>query len=347
MARLERPDPALVALAPPASTPTRAARGEGPPAQLTPPGELALADFARHLSLSARQRTAGAYLDTLQRLVGFGLDPLTAERGELEAFLSRNRRGRWGDYEGPLSSSTQTAELAALRRFYRWARSEGLRPDDPSEGIRPPRREPYGRARGLNAEEVAKLLAVIPADSAAGLRLSALVLAYLLTGRRRSEVLNLRWRDLDLEGGFYRYTGKGGKERQRALPPPVRQAILAYAEAAGLERRPEQAVFPGRWRDQPVDGKYIGEQLRQAAELAGIPLERPLHTLRHSYARALRRVEAPLETVQAALDHSNLATTSIYLRQLEGQEDPWWPKLAAELGLEGGGEGSSSDGSRS
>src|SRR5205823_10586110 len=98
--------------------------------------------------------------------------------------------------------------------------------------------------------------------------------------------------------------------------------------------------LPGRWRDQPVDGKYIGEQLCQAAQLAGIPLERPLHTLRHSYARALRRIEAPLEAVQTALDHSNLATTSIYVRQLEGQEDPWWPKLAAELGLEGRGEAS-------
>ena len=73
--------------------------------------------------------------------------------------------GRWGDWEGRLSSSTQAAELAALRRFYRWARSEGLRPDDASEGIRPPRREPYARARGLNAEEVARLLAVIPGDS--------------------------------------------------------------------------------------------------------------------------------------------------------------------------------------
>jgi site-specific recombinase XerD len=172
------------------------------------------------------------------------------------------------------------------------------------------------------------------------------VLAYLLTGRRRSEVLNLRWRDLDLEGGFYRYTGKGGKERQRALPPPVRQAILAHAEAARLARRPDDAIFPGRWQDQPVDGKYIGEQLRQAAELAGIQLERPLHTLRHSYARALRRVEAPLEAVQAALDHSNLATTSVYLRQLEGQEDPWWPKLARELGLEGGEEATSPPGDR-
>ena len=33
----------------------------------------------------------------------------------------------------------------------------------------------------------------------AGLRM---VLDYLLTGRRRSEVLNLRWRDLDLQRGF-------------------------------------------------------------------------------------------------------------------------------------------------
>src|SRR5438105_9035625 len=291
MAPLERPDPALVALEPPAPTLTRDARREGMPGQLVPPHELALADFARHLSLSARQRTTGAYLDTLQRLVAFELDPLQADRGDLERFLSRGRRGRWGDWEGRLSSSTQTAELAGLRRFYRWARSEGLRQDDPSEGIRPPRREPYARARGLNSEEVARLLAVIPGNSSAGLRLRALVLAYLLTGRRRSEVLNLRWQDLDLEDGFYRYTGKGGKERQRALPPPVRQAILAYAEAGGLSRHPEEAVFPGRWRDQPVDGKYIGEQLRQAAELAGVQLERPLHTLRHSYARALRRVE--------------------------------------------------------
>ncbi|HEY4865888.1 MAG TPA: tyrosine-type recombinase/integrase [Candidatus Dormibacteraeota bacterium] len=72
----------------------------------------------------------------------------------------------------------------------------------PARGIRPPRREPYARARGLNAEEVARLLEAIPEDSAAELRLRALVLAYLLTGRRRSEVLNLRWRDLDMEGGW-------------------------------------------------------------------------------------------------------------------------------------------------
>jgi hypothetical protein len=73
----------------------------------------------------------------------------------------------------------------------------------------PPRRAALRPARGLNAEEAAQLLAVIPGDSAAGLRLRALVLAYLLAWRWRSEVLNPRSRDLELEGGFYRYVGKG------------------------------------------------------------------------------------------------------------------------------------------
>ena len=48
-----------------------------------------------------------------------------------------------------------------------------------------------------------------------------------------------------------------------------------------------------------------------------MPLERPLHTLRDSYAQVLRRIEAPLEAVQA--------TTSLYVRQL----DPLWLKQAS------------------
>ena len=74
-------------------SPAPAQRREGPPDQLVFPHELALADFARHLSLSARRRTADAYLDVMQRLVAFEVDPLEAERGDLERFLSRNRRG--------------------------------------------------------------------------------------------------------------------------------------------------------------------------------------------------------------------------------------------------------------
>jgi hypothetical protein len=60
--------------------PRAASASPHPPCPPCPPGAAALADFARSLQLSTSQRTAGAYLDTLQRLLAFGLDPLQAER---------------------------------------------------------------------------------------------------------------------------------------------------------------------------------------------------------------------------------------------------------------------------
>ncbi|MBO0684333.1 MAG: hypothetical protein J2P45_14345 [Candidatus Dormibacteraeota bacterium] len=51
---------------------------------LIPAWELRIADFARHLSLSAGDRTRRSYLDVLHRLVAFGVDPLDAERSDLE-----------------------------------------------------------------------------------------------------------------------------------------------------------------------------------------------------------------------------------------------------------------------
>src|SRR2546425_9927838 len=127
MGRVEGREPTLENPGPPLPAPLPIARRERAPGQLIPPQELALADFARHLSLSARRRTAGAYLDTLQRLLAFQVDPLQADRSDLERFLSRGRRGGWGGWGGPLSTSTQTAELAGRRRFYRWARPGGRR----------------------------------------------------------------------------------------------------------------------------------------------------------------------------------------------------------------------------
>ena len=65
-----------------------------------------------------------------------------------------------------------------------------------------------------------RLLSVILGDSVAGLRLRALLLAYLLTGRRRTELLNLRWQDLDLEGE--KDALAAGSAAGRLLPEAVR-----------------------------------------------------------------------------------------------------------------------------
>jgi integrase len=67
-------------------------------------------------------------------------------------------------------------------------------------------------ARGLSADEVRRLLAVVP-GTVAGRRDRALLLVFVLTGRRRTEVIGLTAGDISVEGdtAFYSYRGKGGK----------------------------------------------------------------------------------------------------------------------------------------
>jgi site-specific recombinase XerD len=91
-------------------------------------------------------------------------------------------------------------------------------------------------------------------------------------------------------------------------------------------------VFPGRWADEPLSPQLIRKQLHLVAEQAGLgELRRAIHTLRHTNARLRREAGASIEDVQAALDHSSLATTAVYLPKLEGQADVYGARVAALL----------------
>src|SRR5207247_4605727 len=91
-------------------------------------------------------------------------------------------------------------------------------------------------ARGLTAEQVRQLLAVVP-DTIAGRRDRALLLTFVLTGRRRTEVLSLTAGDISVEDGvaFYAYRGKGGKRGRRELPRPAYEALCASLADGGVE----------------------------------------------------------------------------------------------------------------
>ena len=90
-----------------------------------------------------------------------------------------------------------------------------------------PRRQPYRDVGALSADEARRLLAAIPTETVAGLRLHTLATWFLITGRRHAEVLWLRWEDVDLETARDVYTdeGKGGKSERRELVPELVEAV--------------------------------------------------------------------------------------------------------------------------
>jgi len=109
------------------------------------------------------------------------------------------------------SATTVGARIACLSSFYRFLIRMGLVVSNPCDAVKRPR-SVQSVARGYTADEVLRLLAVVP-DTVAGRRDRAILLTLVLTGRRRAEVIGLRAGDLSLEGetAFYACRGKGGK----------------------------------------------------------------------------------------------------------------------------------------
>lgn len=87
------------------------------------------------------------------------------------------------------SAITVGARVACLSSFYRFLIRLGAVTANLCDALERPRIQP-SPARGLSADDVRRLLAVIP-DTVPGRRDRAIILTLVLTGRRRAEVINL------------------------------------------------------------------------------------------------------------------------------------------------------------
>jgi integrase len=211
----------------------------------------------------------------------------------------------------------------------------GLVVSNPCDAIERPRAV-QTVARGYGADEVRSLLAVVP-DTVAGRRDRALLLTFILTGRRRSEVIGLRAGDISVEGetAYYSYRGKGGKRGRRELPRPAYEALCATLADAGLDLTSmgkEASLWQAGAGPRGVTGSTFYARFRRYLAAAGLA-PTGIHVLRHSAAKLRRDAGESIEDVSAFLDHSSLAVTTVYLRRLEGQEDRAWREVAEAIGV--------------
>ena len=233
------------------------------------------------------------------------------------------------------SATTVGARIACLSSFYRFLIRMGLVVSNPTDAVDRPRSIP-APARGYSADEVRRLLAVVP-DTVAGRRDRAILLTLVLTGRRRAEVIGLRAGDLSVEGEtvFYAYRGKGGKRGRRELPRPAYEAICISLADVGKELAalaPNESLWQAAARPEGVTSGTFYGRFRRYLRAAGLA-PTGVHVLRHTAAKLRRDAGESIEEVSAFLDHSSLAVTTVYLRRLEGQEDRAWREVAEAIGV--------------
>lgn len=149
----------------------------------------------------------------------------------------------------------------------------------------------------------------------------AIVVMFLATEIRNSELRALRLGDLDFENGELTVErGKGGKFRVVDFPKVAQTAVLLYlrSEAAPPDQNPETLLFGhaknGLWGPFTVTGisAMVERHVRSVTGAEGVTS----HDLRHVGARLDLNNGMHFEELQAKLGHSSVATTQIYSGRL-------------------------------
>lgn len=247
-----------------------------------------------------------------------------------------------------LSPSTVYARISRLSSFYEWTLADPALSKEmhtnPVKLARPKAPKAYQSesTQALDDDEVKTLLAVVKArDDVVGKRDYALMLFYLSTGMRRSEVIRLRWGDLKINGTII-LTGKvkGGNYVGREVADPrVKDALLDYLEASGRldGMTPETPLWTSHDRANTRPGKALTghafvKRLKKYAEAAGIG-DVHLHQTRHTYARMVSEDTGSIIETQDALGHANAATTKVYVQRIAVKKDKHGRGILDRLGV--------------
>ena len=204
-----------------------------------------------------------------------------------------------------ISRATANRERALLSGIFSFAIRRGYYAgDNPCRKVKPFPESP-GRDRYLTPEEAEALI------EAASSHLRPILLTALHTGGRLSEILALRWSDLDFVNGivyFDRSSTKSGKQREVPMTAELARVLQEWRDRPRRTGQSREYVFTYRGkRVRGVRRSFV--RARQAARLGP---EVGFHTLRHTFASWYVINGGDLVRLQRFLGHSTLALTQRY-----------------------------------
>lgn len=195
---------------------------------------------------------------------------------------------------------------ALLSHMFKKAEAWGVRPDNSNPCVHVEKFEEKGRERFLSPRELNRLgrvLRVVDRAGKASYVATALRLL-LFTGARHSEILGLKWAEVDLENGLLRLADSKTGAKTIALPAPAIEILSTLPRI-----KDNTYVLPGRKQgERLVNLQSSWRRIRKAALLRDVRI----HDLRHSFASVGVSGGLTLPLIGGLLGHTQAATTQRY-----------------------------------
>ena len=198
--------------------------------------------------------------------------------------------------------------IESIRQFYKFLVAENFIKTDPTINLTG-NKLPEALPDILTNEEVTKLLNSVSESDNLSIRNRAMLELLYATGLRVSELISLKFSNIDIEECYVKIFGKGNKER---LVPFGQKAQLYLKRYLRIRKNTKSEFIFLTRLNKPISRIEFWRQLKQIALKAGIMKNITPHTLRHSFATHLLTGGADIRFVQEMLGHSSISTTQIY-----------------------------------
>ena len=167
----------------------------------------------------------------------------------------------------------------------------------------------------VQEEAMDKILEEIQYDLTFEGQRDKMVMEFLyLTGVRLSELLELKWKDIDLYSEGVKVFGKRKKERMIPLTSRLKKNIISYKKVFQetfpfVDESDYFIVINNKEQAYPMK---IYRIVKHYLDLFAQTTKRSPHLLRHTFATHLLNKGADLNAVKDLLGHANLAATQVY-----------------------------------
>jgi len=203
----------------------------------------------------------------------------------------------------------------AVKRFFNWMIEEAILESNPMARIRSPKKEDK-IIQPFTTQQIGDLLFLCDDRKFFGVRNKAIILTFLDTGLRLSELASIQLNDIDFDQETIKVMGKGARERVVRIGKKTQKAIPRYL----LVRNDS---YPCLWVNQerkPLTAwgiQVMIKNLGKRAELQGVRCSP--HTFRHTFATTALKNGAGEFEVQSLLGHRDLRMTRRYAETLRSE----------------------------
>ena len=134
---------------------------------------------------------------------------------------------------------------------------------------------------------------------------------FYATGIRRSELINLKLKDVDLNNKTIKVLGKRNKERYIPLLNFVTKSIKNYLIKKEVIKSDSEYLFITS-KGKKIYDSLVYRVIKNYFSGVSLKVKKSPHIIRHSFATQLLNEGADLNAIKELLGHASLASTQIY-----------------------------------